>query len=98
MYLTKKIKQNKKAKVRNLSEKWRKVRWDEALISWTVEEDTHKGKKVEEWGRQHKMTKMKGNLKLSMRRVEIEEYVWPDVCGWENIREKKKKKKREWTS
>ena len=63
-----KRKQNKKATVRNLSEKWRKVRWDEALVSWRRR--THR-KKVEERGRQHKMTKMRGNLKL--RRVEIEE-------------------------
>ena len=78
--------------MRNLSEKWRKVRWDEALISWAIEEDAHKGKKkVEERGRQHKMIKMKGNIKLSLRRVEIKEYVWLDVCGWENRREKKRK-------
>ena len=71
MWLTKKKekrKQNKKATVRNLSEKWRKVRWDEALVSWRRR--THR-KKVEERGRQHKMKKMRGNLKL--RRVEIEE-------------------------
>ena len=80
--------------MRNLSEKWRKVRWDEALISWIVEEDAHRGKKVEERGRQHKMTKMRGNLKLSLRRVEIEEYVWLDVCGWENRRERKEKKRK----
>ena len=67
-YLTKKIKQNKKATVRNLSEKWRKVRWDEALVSWRRRTQR---KKVEETGRQHKMTKMRGNLKL--KRVEIEE-------------------------
>ena len=55
-------------KVRNLSEKWKKVRWDEAPVSWRRHTQR---KKVEERGRQHKMTKMRGNLKL--RRVEIED-------------------------
>ena len=36
-------------------------------------------------GRQHKLTKMSGNLKLRSGN----RGVWLEVCGWENTREKK---------
>ena len=70
------------------------MRWSTAaLVIGKLKKDAHKGKKVEERGRQHVMTKMRGNLKL--RRVWVCDWrVWLDVCGWENRRKKKKKKRR----
>ena len=74
MYLTKKNK-NKKKKSHGEKLEWEveksQIRWSTgSLLPLGWRRRTQK-KKVEQRGRQHKMTKMRGSLKL--RRVEIEE-------------------------
>ena len=75
MYLT------KKKKKKNTKSHGEKLEWEveKSQIRWSIGSLLPLGwrrrtqrKKVEQRGRQYKMTKMRGNLKL--RRVEIEEF------------------------